>query len=381
MNIHNLGEGLVVVKPLFRATEKYLLRGPLSRFPRGGPMILCSGAFDGLHAGHVTYLQAAKALCEEEELLVCAVAPDQYIVTAKGRSPHWPQVDRVRTVHALAVVDAVLMQGPLSVAPLIHEYRPRLLVKGQEWADRLPEEVLQACQETGTGVAYVEAPGRHVQETLPLSDEAALAQFETLVLSQQPASAPWRPVTDYSFEARKAIEGPHAALIQACFQPDRVLDVGCGPGHLVRLLRESGVQAFGSDIAAPSTAEPWQNQIPYCFRASVLDEPVTTLNEPVPLVICREVLEHLTLRQIRQAVTNLCRLSNRFVYVTARFAPAPPHLLTVETADDLDPTHISLTNQYFLRMLFVLEGFTRRADLETRLDWQHQGRVLVYERT
>jgi hypothetical protein len=40
--------------------------------------------------------------------------------------------------------------------------------------------------------------------------------------------------------------------------------------------------------------------------------------------------------------------------------------LDVATSDDLDPTHISMLNQDFLRVLFVLEGFKRRADLEER---------------
>jgi hypothetical protein len=39
-----------------------------------------------------------------------------------------------------------------------------------------------------------------------------------------------------------------------------------------------------------------------------------------------------------------------------------------------------MLNQYFLRVLFVLEGFSCRPDLEARMDWQGKGRVLVYER-
>ena len=31
-------------------------------------------------------------------------------------------------------------------------------------------------------------------------------------------------------------------------------------------------------------------------------------------------------------------------------------------------------------MLFVLEGFRRRADLEEQMDWGDKNRVLVYER-
>ena len=100
---------------------------------------------------------------------------------------------------------------------------------------------------------------------------------------------------------------------------------------------------------------------------------------PSDIVICREVLEHLTIREVRQAVANLCRLSSKFVYVTTRFAQPPTSLLSVDTYDDLDPTHITMLNQDFLRTLFVLEGCRRRADLEAALDWQGKGRVLVYE--
>ena len=74
-------------------------------------MVLTSGAFDGLHAGHVLYLQAAKALCDPDELLVCAVAPDPYITLTKHRAPYWSQHDRLRTVHALTMVDAALAQA------------------------------------------------------------------------------------------------------------------------------------------------------------------------------------------------------------------------------------------------------------------------------
>ena len=98
------------------------------------------------------------------------------------------------------------------------------------------------------------------------------------------------------------------------------------------------------------------------------------------LVICREVLEHCTIREVRRIVSRLCALSAGLVYVTTRFAKAPAHLLSVDTADDLDPTHINMCNQSFLRMLFVLEGFKRRADLEEKMDWQKKGRCLVYER-
>jgi hypothetical protein len=205
-----------------------------------------------------------------------------------------------------------------------------------------------------------------------------LEQFETLVLSQQAAVAPWQPVTDYSFEARKAIEGQHPQLIKDVFALDIcdiVIDAGCGPdGVLVKLLAECGLTAIGFD---PQIHQTLDRRLMY---GDLLEPGQDGALPFATLVICREVLEHLTVRHVRQAVTHLCALSKHYVYVTTRFAKAPQSLLDVDTSDDLDPTHITMLNQDFLRVLFVLEGFKRRADLEAKMDWQGKGRVLVYER-
>lgn len=211
-----------------------------------------------------------------------------------------------------------------------------------------------------------------------MTDADALATFEALVQSQQPATEAWKPVTDYSFEARKLVEGPHAQLIKDTFQPTLAIDAGCGPdGILVRLLADLGVEVLGFDRLIPAKSiNPNLMRGDLCESRFGNDD-----DEPMAdLVICREVLEHLTIAQIRIALRSLCRMTTRYVYVTTRFHPDPQHLLDVATSDDLDPTHITLLNQEFLRTLFVLEGFSRRPDLETAMDWKQLGRVLVYER-
>ena len=128
-------------------------------------MILASGCFDGLHAGHVDYLSAAKSLCGHDELLGVAVAPDSYIRTYKGREPYWPQDQRARTVRALQDVDAVILHQTPSVAGVIRDIKPRLFVKGPDWDGRLPEDVTMACEAVGTSIAFLETPGTHVSET------------------------------------------------------------------------------------------------------------------------------------------------------------------------------------------------------------------------
>ena len=98
------------------------------------------------------------------------------------------------------------------------------------------------------------------------------------------------------------------------------------------------------------------------------------------LVICREVLEHLTVLEVTRAVANMVRLSSRFIYVTTRFHPNPADLLDFNQKDDLDPSHITLLNKDMLRLMFVLEGCRSRPDLEARMDWGNKGRVLVLEK-
>ena len=209
-------------------------------------------------------------------------------------------------------------------------------------------------------------------------DADAVVPFERFVQQQQPATQPWQPVTDYSYEARKAIEGQHPQLIKDVFQPTVVCDAGCGPAHLLKLLHQLGVRkAWGFD--ADNANASWDD--PYVFQADVAGPDLRrqTPAEVPDLVICREVLEHLTVIQIRKAVRNLVRLSSKYVYLTTRFHSNPSHLLDVQDHDDLDPTHITLLNKDFLRLLFVLEGCKSRPDLEARMDWKQLGRCLVFE--
>jgi len=97
-------------------------------------------------------------------------------------------------------------------------------------------------------------------------------------------------------------------------------------------------------------------------------------------VVCREVLEHLTVLQVRQTVTNIVRMTSRFAYVTTRFHPAPSGLLDFTTQFDVDPSHITLLNKDLLRLFFVLDGCRSRPDLEARMDWGNKGRVIVVEK-
>jgi SAM-dependent methyltransferase len=214
-------------------------------------------------------------------------------------------------------------------------------------------------------------------------------EFERCIHSQEatPPSAydaqyftdGWRAGgNNYTLEARRSIEGRNPEFIRDVFRPRRVLDMGCGPGALMYLLWELGVEADGVDGSA-SSRELAPAEVKDRIAVGEITDPVKP-DGSYDLVICREVFEHLTVLQVRTAVANLCRISSRFVYLTTRFHPDPPSLLAFTTQFDVDPTHITLLNKDFLRLLFVLEGFRSRPDLEARMDWLGKGRVLVLEK-
>jgi len=190
----------------------------------------------------------------------------------------------------------------------------------------------------------------------------------------------WRAEgNNYSLETRRRIEAKNPFLIKEVFQPKKVLDLRCGPGALMHLLWEIGLDVEGIDFADSSRRLATPEVRDRITVGQVTDPAVKPANA-YDLVICREVLEHLTVLQVRQAVANMTRMSSKFIYVTTRFHPQPANLLDFTTQFDVDPTHITLLNKDLLRLLFVLEGCRSRLDLEARMDWGHKGRVLVLEK-
>lgn len=216
-----------------------------------------------------------------------------------------------------------------------------------------------------------------------------VTEFEQKVLEQRPVGSghydddyftgDWREGdNNYSLETRRRIEARNPQLIKEVFQPSKALDLGCGPGALMHLLHEIGVTCDGIDFAASSRGLASPEVRDRIAIGQVTDR--IKDDNAYDLVICREVMEHLTVLQVRQAVVNIVRMTSKYIYVTTRFHPAPASLLDFTTQFDVDPSHITLLNKDFLRVLFVLEGCRSRPDLEARMDWGNKGRVLVLEK-
>jgi rfaE bifunctional protein nucleotidyltransferase chain/domain len=107
---------------------------------QGHKLVLTNGCFDLLHAGHIRYLQAARAL---GDALAVAINGDDSVRGLKGEGrPLNTEHDRAEVVAALACVDYVAIFPEMRVTQLIEKVRPAIYVKGGDYTPESlhPEE-------------------------------------------------------------------------------------------------------------------------------------------------------------------------------------------------------------------------------------------------
>src|SRR5919198_6163 len=99
----------------------------------GQRMVFTNGVFDLLHAGHVRYLQHARAL---GDVLIVGLNSDRSVRANKGPGrPITPEPERAEILEALACVDGVVVFDEETPYDLIKVLQPDVLVKGADWAD------------------------------------------------------------------------------------------------------------------------------------------------------------------------------------------------------------------------------------------------------
>ena len=135
----------------------------------GRRIAFANGCFDLLHAGHVRYLQAARA---EGEVLLVGVNGDDAVRALKGPGrPVLPAIARAELVSALEAVDyAVIFEEPTAEAVLT-ELRPDVHCKGTDYTeDSVPER--EVMRRLGGAVRIVGDPKNHSTRELLARIEA-----------------------------------------------------------------------------------------------------------------------------------------------------------------------------------------------------------------
>lgn len=119
----------------------------------GQKIVFTNGCFDILHAGHVTYLEAAKA---QGDVLVLGLNTDESVRRLKGpERPINNELDRAKVVGALQAVDYVVLFGEQTAEAVIAEVKPDIYVKGGDYTlDTLPEAKI--VQSYGGKAAFID---------------------------------------------------------------------------------------------------------------------------------------------------------------------------------------------------------------------------------
>lgn len=128
------------------------------------------------------------------------------------------------------------------------------------------------------------------------------------------------------------------------YQPQALIDVGCGSGRLFKLYLQHQIPAIvGVDISAQALAiagERFPQVTTRCERLEALDFPANAFD----LAICNRVLQHIPPHAIRQVTARLCYVA-RAVYINE-----------LSASDDLSENYYMVRHNY--SALFGAHAFT-----------------------
>jgi 2-polyprenyl-3-methyl-5-hydroxy-6-metoxy-1,4-benzoquinol methylase len=138
------------------------------------------------------------------------------------------------------------------------------------------------------------------------------------------------------------------------FQGD-VLDIGCGHGEFLEVMRETGVQAKGIDLSPESIA--------YCQakglnveQADLFTYLVNQADHQLDGIFSSQVVEHLPVNAIPKMI-ELCAAKLRQGGLIAIETPNPACLAIFATHFYLDPTHVRPVPSQLLAFYLQEAGF------------------------
>ncbi len=107
--------------------------------------VMCFGAFDGLHPGHLDFFKQAKIY---GDYLIVSVGTDKNVERIKGKKPLFSQKERLELVRACRLVDEAVLGSETDFYAHIKNFAPMVICLGyDQWADE--EEVRVGLDRVG----------------------------------------------------------------------------------------------------------------------------------------------------------------------------------------------------------------------------------------
>lgn len=126
----------------------------------GRKVVVTNGCFDLLHAGHVSYLESARA---QGDLLLIGLNGDESVRQLKGPSrPLNGESDRARVLAALECVSAVAVFPEKRAVRFLKSAAPDIYVKGGDYTlETIDQEERRAVEDGGGRIVFIPfLPGR-----------------------------------------------------------------------------------------------------------------------------------------------------------------------------------------------------------------------------
>ena len=126
----------------------------------GKRLVVTNGCFDILHAGHVTYLEAAR---NQGDALLIGLNDDDSVRQLKGPGrPVNAELDRAAVLAALACVDGVCIFAEKTALNFLSRAEPDIYVKGGDYAlDTLNQDERRLVERVGGQIVLLPlVPGK-----------------------------------------------------------------------------------------------------------------------------------------------------------------------------------------------------------------------------
>jgi rfaE bifunctional protein nucleotidyltransferase chain/domain len=140
---------------------------------QGKRLVVTNGCFDLLHAGHVTYLEAAR---DHGDALLVGINSDAAVRSLKGPGrPVNSETNRALVVAALQSVDAVCIFAEVNAVPFLRKAKPDVYVKGGDYTlETINQDERRLVESVGGKIVLLPVvPGISTTSLLAKSIESA----------------------------------------------------------------------------------------------------------------------------------------------------------------------------------------------------------------